>query len=48
MDVVGDGTNGIMGPFETAQGCFYQGKQIPLCAGAFGEMNEDLEKVIER
>ena len=47
-DVVGDGTNRIMGPFKTAQGCFYRGKVIPLCAGAFREINEDFEKVIKR
>ena len=45
-DVVGDGNNGITGPFEAAQKHFYRGQVIPLCAGWFGEINEDFEKVI--
>ena len=31
-DVVGDGTNHVVGPFETAQGRFYRGQVVPLCA----------------
>ena len=46
-DIVGDGTDGITGPFETAQGGFFQGQVIPLCAGWFGEINEDFEKTIK-
>ena len=45
-DVVGDGNNGITGPFEAAQKHFYRGQVIPLCAGWFGEINEDFENVI--
>ena len=45
-DVVGDGTSGVVGPFEAAQKQFYRGQVIPLCAGWFGEINEDFEKVI--
>ena len=30
-DVVGDGNNNIVGPFEAAQGRFYRGQVIPLC-----------------
>ena len=47
-DVVGDGNNDIVGPFEAAQGRFYRGQVIPLCFGAFGETNEDLDKIIRR
>ena len=42
-DVVGDGTNGIVGPFETAKGRFYTGRVISLCEGTFGDVNEDFE-----
>jgi len=45
-DVVGDGSEGVVGPFEAAQKHFYCGQVIPLCAGWFGEINEDFEKVI--
>ena len=31
-DVVGDGTNHVVGPFETAQGRFYKGQVVPLSA----------------
>jgi hypothetical protein len=47
-DVVGDGTAGITGPFEAAQGRFFTGQVIPLVVGAFGEVNEELEKVLKR
>ena len=43
-DVVGEGDNGIVGPFEAAQGRFIGGQVIPLVAGAFGEVNKDFEK----
>ena len=46
-DIVGDGTGDIVGPFEAAQAWFYRGQVIPLCAGWFGEINEDFEKVIK-
>jgi hypothetical protein len=45
---VGDGTTGIMGPFEAAQGRFFTGQVIPLVVGAFGDVNEALEKVLKR
>jgi hypothetical protein len=48
-DVVGDGTTGIlMGPFEAAQGRFFTGQVIPLVVGAFGDVNEALEKVLKQ
>ena len=46
-DVVGYGTNGITGPFEAAQGRFYQGQVIPLCVGWFGKTKKDFEKTIK-
>ena len=46
-DVVGDGTTGITGPFEAAQGRFFTGQVIPLVVGAFGDVNEALEKVLK-
>jgi hypothetical protein len=47
-DVVGDGTTGITGPFEAAQGRFFTGQVILLVVGAFGDVNEALEKVLKR
>jgi hypothetical protein len=46
-DVVGDGTTRIMGPFEASQGRFLTGQVIPLVVGAFGDVNESLEKVLK-
>ena len=43
-DFVGDGGEGVVGPFEAAQKHFYCRHVIPLCAGWFGEMNEDFKK----
>jgi hypothetical protein len=45
-DVVGDGSGPAVGPFEAAQSRFYRGQVIPICAGWFGEIGEDFEKVI--
>ena len=45
-NVVGDGNNDIVGPFEASQSRFYRGQVIPLCAGWFGEINEDFDKII--
>ena len=45
-DVVGDGDNDIVGPFQAAQSRFHKGGVIPLCAGWFGEIGGDFEKVI--
>ena len=44
--VVGDGNNGIVGPFERAMRLFYRKGVIPLCSGWFGDINEDFDKVI--
>ena len=45
-DIVGDGNNDVVGPFEAAQQRFYRGQVIPMCAGWFGEVNEDFEKIL--
>ena len=45
-DVVGEGDNGIVGPFEAA-GRFIGGQVVPLVVGAFGEVNKDFEKVLK-
>ncbi|EJK71529.1 hypothetical protein THAOC_07019, partial [Thalassiosira oceanica] len=44
----GDGTNGQVGPFETALGEFYTGNVLPVAVGAFSEVNEDASKLITR
>ena len=36
----------MVGPFEAAQKQFCRGQVVPLCAGWFGEINKDFEKVI--
>ena len=46
-DVVGDGDNDVVGPFEAAQSRFYRGQVIPICAGWFREIGEDFEKIIK-
>ncbi len=45
-DIVGDGTSDTVGPFEAAQQRFYCKQVIPICAGWYGEINEDFEKII--
>jgi hypothetical protein len=45
-DVVGDENGDVVGPFEMAQGQFYQNQDIPSCAGGFGEVNGDFKKLI--
>ena len=47
QEIVGDGTNGITGPFQTAQGRFYRGQIIPVCVGWFGEINQDFKQIIK-
>ena len=47
-DIVGDGSDLIVGPFEAAMKRFYRGQVIPLVAGWFGEVNEDFDKLIKR
>ena len=37
-----------MGPFEQSQNRFWRGQVIPICAGWFGEINKDFEKIIQR
>ena len=46
QEVVGDGRNGIVGPFEAAQSQFFGGQVIPVVVGAFGEVNKDFEKML--
>jgi len=36
----------VVGPFAAAQTRFFRGQVIPLCAGWFGEVNEDFVKII--
>ena len=36
-----------MGPFKMARVRFYRGKVISLCAGGFGELNKDFEKILK-
>ena len=43
---MGDGNNDVVGPFEASQSRFFRGQIIPLCAGWFGEINEDFDKII--
>ncbi|EJK63809.1 hypothetical protein THAOC_15518 [Thalassiosira oceanica] len=46
-EVIGDGTNGQVGPFEEALGQFHTGNVFPIVAGAFGEVNhEDASKLV--
>ena len=37
-----------MGPFRAALGRFFCGQVIPICAGWFGEINEDFDRVLKR
>ena len=45
-EVVGDGRNGTVGPFEAAQSQFIGEQVIPVVVGAFGEVNKDFEKLL--
>ena len=45
-NVVGDGSNNIVGPFEAAQSQFIGGQVIPLIVGAFGDVNTDFENML--
>ena len=47
-EIVGNGSNGIVGPFEAIHVRFYQKQIIVFYAGAFAEINEDGEKLIKR
>jgi hypothetical protein len=44
-DIVGDGNNDIIGPFQTAQTQFYNKGVIDLCIGGIGEINEDFNSL---
>jgi len=44
QEVVGDGRNGIVGPFEAAQSQFFGGQVIPVVVGAFGEVIKILKR----
>lgn len=44
-EIVGDESN-VLGPFAASQSRFHCGQVIPLCAGWFGDINEDFGKVI--
>ena len=45
-DIVGDGSNGVVGPFEAALQLFVGGQVVPLVVGAFGDVNKDLETML--
>ncbi len=47
-DIIGDGSNDIIGPFQAAQTQFYRKGIIPLCIGGYGEINEDFNKVFQQ
>ena len=47
-DVVGDGSSGIVGPFEAAQGQFIGGQVVPLVVGAFGEVIEKMLRTLAK
>ena len=47
-DEVGTRTNGQVGPFEAALGEFYTENVFPIIIGAFGEVNEDANKLIKK
>ena len=45
VDVVGDGSNGVVGPFESAQSQFYRRQVIPICSGWSGEKGGDFGNI---
>ncbi len=47
-DIFGDGSDNIIGPFQTAQTQFYRKGIIPLCIGGYGEINKDFNKVLQQ
>jgi hypothetical protein len=47
-DIVGDGSDDIIGPFQTAQTQFYCKGIIPLCIGGYGEIDKDFNKVLQQ
>ncbi|EJK70204.1 hypothetical protein THAOC_08457, partial [Thalassiosira oceanica] len=47
-EIVGDGTGNVVGPFQTMLGRFYRGQVLPVCAGWFGDINIDFDKIIQQ
>ncbi|EJK46647.1 hypothetical protein THAOC_34675 [Thalassiosira oceanica] len=47
-EIVGDGTGNVVGPFQTMLGRFYRGQVLPVCAGWFGDINIDFDKIIRQ
>ncbi|EJK78095.1 hypothetical protein THAOC_00024 [Thalassiosira oceanica] len=47
-EIVGDGMGNVMGPFQTMLGRFYRGQVLPVCAGCFGEINTDFNRIIRQ
>ena len=46
-NVVGNGNDGISGPFQNAYNTFCRGGVIPFVIGAYGETNEDFQEVLK-
>jgi hypothetical protein len=47
-DIVGDGSNDIRGPFQTAQTQVYYNRITPLCIRGYGEIHKDFYKVLQQ
>jgi hypothetical protein len=47
-DIVEDGSNNIIGPFQTVQTQFYRKGIIPLCIGGYRETNKDFNEVLQQ
>lgn len=45
-DVISGENAAAIGPFTAAQSRFFSGQVVPLCAGWFGDLNKDFEKII--
>ena len=45
-DIVGDGTNGVTGPFERSLNRIVTKNVVPLVIGWYGETNEGLDKLL--
>ena len=46
-DVIGEGTNNVVWPFQATQSQLYRGQVIPIYTGWLGEIGEDFEEVIK-
>ena len=44
---MGNGNDGISGPFQNAYNTFCRGGVIPFVIGAYGETNEDFQEVLK-